>query len=34
MKLQRSWEEAKKSIEEVQENIKQQYDNKEKILKN
>jgi len=28
MKLQRSWEEAKKSMEEVQENMKWQYDKK------
>ena len=28
MKLQRNWEEAKKSMEEVQENMKQQYNKK------
>ena len=28
MKLQRSWEEAKKSIKEAQENMKQQYNKK------
>ncbi len=30
MKLQRSWEEAKKSIKEAQENMKWQYDKKRK----
>jgi len=33
MKLQRSWKEAKKSMKEVQENMKQQHNKKKKSSK-